>query len=103
MNGTSTASARVSARAAISSTVRKARAQVKIPEAYIELAKPLTVTPDEVEEAFVEANPGLTRKGIAVTCDSRRLQRGADLHVQGSRASAIAPRSTGAPAAATGW
>ena len=53
--------------------VRKARAQVKIPEPYIELSKHLMVTPDEVEEAFVEANPGLSRKGIAVTCDSRRL------------------------------
>jgi ribonuclease T2 len=53
--------------------VRRARAQVKIPDAYFELAKPLTVTPDEVEEAFVEANPGLPRAGIAVTCDSRRL------------------------------
>src|SRR6266705_213173 len=55
-------------------TVRKARAQVKIPEAYIELTRPLTVTPDEVEEAFVEANPGLSRDAVAVTCDSRRLQ-----------------------------
>jgi ribonuclease T2 len=54
-------------------TIRKARAQVRIPEPYIELAKPLTVTPDQVEEAFVAANPGLTRKGISVTCDSRRL------------------------------
>src|ERR1700716_2076925 len=54
-------------------TVRKARAQVKIPEAYIELTRALTVTPDEVEEAFVEANPGLSRDAIAVTCDSRRL------------------------------
>jgi ribonuclease T2 len=53
--------------------VRKARAQVKIPEPYIELARPLTVTPDEVEEAFVAVNPGLSRQGIAVTCDSRRL------------------------------
>ena len=53
--------------------VRKARAQVKIPEAYIELTRALTVTPDEVEEAFVEANPGLARDAIAVTCDSRRL------------------------------
>jgi ribonuclease T2 len=53
--------------------VRKARAQVKIPEQFIELSEPLTVTPDEVEEAFVEANPGLSRNGIAVTCDSRRL------------------------------
>jgi ribonuclease T2 len=31
------------------------------------------VTPDEVEEAFVAANPGLTRAGIAVGCDRRRL------------------------------
>ncbi|MCC6890211.1 MAG: ribonuclease T2 [Hyphomicrobiales bacterium] len=54
-------------------TVRKARAQVKIPEAFIELSRPLTVTPEEVERAFVESNPGLSRKGIAVTCDSRRL------------------------------
>ena len=82
--------------------VRKARAQVKIPEPYIELSKHLMVTPDEVEEAFVEANPGLSRKGIAVTCDSRRLH---EVRVCCRRicASAIATRSTGAPAAATGW
>ena len=54
-------------------TVRKARAAVKIPEAYIGLSEPLMVTPDEVEEAFVLANSGLTRDAIAVTCDSRRL------------------------------
>jgi ribonuclease T2 len=53
--------------------VRKARAVVKIPEAYIEPERPLTVSPDEVEEAFVQANPGLSRAAIAVTCDSRRL------------------------------
>ena len=54
-------------------TVRKARALVKIPDPYIEPAGILTVTPDEVEAAFVKANPGLTPGGIAVTCDSRRL------------------------------
>jgi ribonuclease T2 len=54
-------------------TIRKARAQVKIPEAYLDPKQILTVTPDEVEEAFVEANPGLTRDAIAVTCGSRRL------------------------------
>jgi ribonuclease T2 len=53
--------------------VRKVRAQVKIPEAYLDLKEPLMVTPDEVEEAFVQANPGLARDAIAVTCDSRRL------------------------------
>src|SRR5712672_1025180 len=53
--------------------VRKARAAVKIPDAYMAPSAPLTVTPDEVEEAFVQANPGLSRDGIAVTCPSRRL------------------------------
>ena len=53
--------------------VRKARAQVKIPEPYIELSKPLTVSPDEVEQAFVEANPGLSRAGVAVNCSGRRM------------------------------
>jgi ribonuclease T2 len=66
-------------------TVRKARAVVKIPDAYIEPSDALTVTPDQVEEAFVNANPGLTRDAITVTCDSRRLGEvriciGKDLH-----------------------
>jgi ribonuclease T2 len=55
-------------------TVRKARANVKIPEQYVEITRALTVTPDEVEEAFVKANPGLARTAIAVTCDNRRLR-----------------------------
>jgi ribonuclease T2 len=54
-------------------TVRKARAVVKIPDAYLEPKEILTVTPDEVEEAFVKVNPGLTRDAIAVTCGGRRL------------------------------
>src|SRR5712691_5366941 len=54
-------------------TVRRARAAVKIPDAYIEPKALLTVTPDEVEEAFVAGNPGLARDAVAVTCDSRRL------------------------------
>jgi ribonuclease T2 len=55
-------------------TVRKARAVVKIPAEYIDVKEPLTVSPDEVEEAFVKANPGLTRNALAVNCDSRRLR-----------------------------
>jgi ribonuclease T2 len=54
-------------------TIRKARAQIKIPEVYLDPKQVLTVTPDEVEEAFVTANPGLERDAIAVTCDRRRL------------------------------
>jgi ribonuclease T2 len=54
-------------------TIRKARAAVKIPEIYLDLAAPVIVTAAEVEEAFVKANPGLSSSAIAVTCDSRRL------------------------------
>jgi ribonuclease T2 len=53
--------------------VRKVRALVKIPDAYIDLKEPLTVTAEEVEDAFINSNSGLTRDAIAVTCDSRRL------------------------------
>jgi ribonuclease T2 len=54
-------------------TVRRARAMVKIPEAYLDLQSAITVTPAEVEDAFVKANPGLTEAGISVSCDSTRL------------------------------
>lgn len=53
--------------------VRKARAVVKIPERFIDLQQHTTVTPDEVEKAFITANPGLPADAISVTCDSRRL------------------------------
>ena len=54
-------------------TVRKARAVVKIPANYLELDRPIMVTPDEITEAFLKSNPGLPRSAIAVSCDSRRL------------------------------
>jgi ribonuclease T2 len=53
--------------------VRKVRALVKIPDAYIDLKEPLTVTADEVEESFIGSNSGLTRDATSVTCDNRRL------------------------------
>jgi ribonuclease T2 len=54
-------------------TIRKARAVVKIPPQYIDLPSALTVAPAEVEEAFVEANPGLKPESISISCGSRRL------------------------------
>jgi ribonuclease T2 len=53
--------------------VRKARSVVKIPDAYLDRDTPGMVTPGEVAEAFIAANPGLTHEKIAVTCDSKRL------------------------------
>jgi ribonuclease T2 len=55
------------------SAIRKARAQVKIPEHYLELTRILTVTPNDVEEEFIKANPGMSQAGVAVTCNSHRL------------------------------
>ena len=54
-------------------SVRKARAMVKIPPEYLELNRPITITSGEVAEAFVKANPGLSQKAMAVSCDRRRL------------------------------
>jgi ribonuclease T2 len=54
-------------------TIRKARALVKIPPEYLAPAAAATVTPDEVEDAFVKANPGMSRTGIAITCGGPRL------------------------------
>jgi len=53
--------------------VRKARAAIRIPAEFIELDKPIAVKPDDVVDAFVKANTGLSRANIAVACDSARL------------------------------
>ncbi len=53
--------------------VRKARAAVKIPPEYTDLQQPLSVTPAAVEDAFIKANPDLSRNGMAIECDKKRL------------------------------
>jgi ribonuclease T2 len=54
-------------------TVRRAREAVKIPPEYQDPRRTLNVAPDQIEEAFVKANPGMSRAGIVVTCNSTRL------------------------------
>jgi ribonuclease T2 len=54
-------------------TIRKARAAVKIPPDYLQLGEAKTVSPDEIEGAFIKVNPGLTPTAIAVTCNRNRL------------------------------
>jgi len=61
------------AAAAYFETARKARALIKIPADYLEPTAPASVTPDEIAEAFVKANPGLSRDAMAVACDKTRL------------------------------
>jgi ribonuclease T2 len=53
--------------------VRQARSAINIPEAYAKLDRPITVTPGEVTENFLKANPQLSRDEIAVSCDRKRL------------------------------
>jgi ribonuclease T2 len=55
------------------STVRKARAAVTIPSEFRDVKAYLTVAPQEVHDAFVEANPGATTRSVIVTCSGRRL------------------------------
>ena len=54
-------------------TTRKARAGVKIPDMFLDLAEAKTVSPAEVEDAFIKVNPGLKADDIAVICDRNRL------------------------------
>jgi ribonuclease T2 len=54
-------------------TVRKARGLVKIPPKYLNVSAEMTVSPQEVEDAFIAANPSMKPDGISVTCGSKRL------------------------------
>jgi ribonuclease T2 len=54
--------------------VRKARGAVTIPPPYENPQQPLTVAPDAVTDAFVQANPGLAADDIVIACDRTRLR-----------------------------
>jgi ribonuclease T2 len=54
--------------------VRKAREKVRIPAQYSSPTVPLSVSRDQVIDAFVSANPGLSPDGITVDCNRRRLR-----------------------------
>jgi ribonuclease T2 len=70
-------------------TVRKARAAVKIPPEFTDLKEPLSVTPHAVEEAFINANPGLIgeRDGGRLRCQT--IDRSAPVSFQGSPVSRL--------------
>jgi ribonuclease T2 len=54
-------------------TIRKARAAVKIPDEFLQLSEPKTISPADLEETFIKVNPGLSSSAISATCDSKRL------------------------------
>ncbi len=53
--------------------VRKARAVVKIPDEYLQPKSAREVSTEEVEQAFIKANPGLTGGAVSIACDSKRV------------------------------
>lgn len=54
--------------------LRAAREKVAIPDQYRRLDGYRTVAPQEVEDAFLRANPTLRPDAVAVTCDRRYLR-----------------------------
>jgi ribonuclease T2 len=54
-------------------TIRKARAAIKIPADFLQLAEPKTIAPGDIKDAFIKLNPGLPSDAIAITCNRTRL------------------------------
>ena len=77
--------------------VRKARETVKIPEQFHDLTGYKMVAPGDVEQSFIDANPGLPGDGIAVTCAKSASACPRICN------SAIARKSTAGPAAMKRW
>lgn len=55
-------------------TARTAYRAITIPEVFRKLNRDVTLPATVVEEAFLEANPGLTRDEITITCKGERIQ-----------------------------
>jgi ribonuclease T2 len=53
---------------------RAAYAAVKIPAEFKSLSTYISTTPAKVEQAFLAANPGLSRDGVTVTCSRKHLR-----------------------------
>lgn len=53
---------------------RAAARAVAVPEVFSAIDRELRVTVPVIEDAFIEANPGLTRDGITVTCREGALR-----------------------------
>src|SRR5690606_24135695 len=55
-------------------TARKAYAAITRPEVFRKLDRAVKLPAAVVEEAFLKANPSLTRDMITITCKDRRIQ-----------------------------
>ncbi len=55
-------------------TARQAFQRVTVPEIFAKISRPLEVPASVIEEAFLEANPGLARDQITITCKDGLIQ-----------------------------
>ncbi|NHB75889.1 ribonuclease T2 family protein [Rhodobacter calidifons] len=55
-------------------TAREAFGRVAIPDLFARVSRPLTLPASVVEAAFLEANPGLSRDAITITCKDGLIQ-----------------------------
>jgi ribonuclease T2 len=53
--------------------VRKARATITIPAEFTDVKDYRTIAPQEIQGAFLKANPGATAGSVTITCNGRRL------------------------------
>ncbi len=60
--------------AAYFALARKAWEAISRPEMLRRIAEPLRLAPRAIEQAFIEANPGLTAGGVTVTCKDGRFR-----------------------------
>lgn len=55
-------------------TARAAYQRVKVPDLFLAVSRPLTLPASVIEDAFLEANPGLAAEQITITCKDGLIQ-----------------------------
>ena len=55
-------------------TARQAYHRVAVPDFFTKVSRPLEVPASVIEDAFLEANPGLSRDQITITCEDGLIQ-----------------------------
>ncbi|MGL4236620.1 ribonuclease T2 family protein [Tabrizicola sp.] len=55
-------------------TARQAYESITVPEFFEDVSRPLTLPASVIEDAFLEANPGLQRDQITITCKDGLIQ-----------------------------
>ncbi len=54
-------------------TIRKAYERIRIPADLARSDRRMSLSANEIEQKFLATNPGMTRRGIAASCDGRKL------------------------------